>query len=268
MRLYPRYRRAVVEAQHEIGPHGHAALPAHDQPYQVGDLVARRHEIHERHDAFGAGELGLEDQRARRGTGARPAIWGIPEPRASAHARACPAARRSMRPSRSEASTASRSIRHGRPALRSRSRRSARSPRCAGPSVTLPGRSVLADVAGRSIEALVVIDVVGAGLRVQQSPVRVQAAAAGRVGRRHRPRTRIAPRPARASAPVRSACLSRLSRSEPARASGVPNARRGSRNASSTSRFDILSSSLRSGNILVRVLNTWMPRPLPRIASV
>src|SRR6185437_6199533 len=60
---YPWDLRTVVEAQHELGAHPDLAPLTHDEAHDIRGLAARRHEIDQRDDAIGAGELRLEDER-------------------------------------------------------------------------------------------------------------------------------------------------------------------------------------------------------------
>ncbi len=55
--------RTVIEAQHQFHLHLHGAAPADHDPHEVGHTVADRHEVDERHSAFGRFEVRFEDQR-------------------------------------------------------------------------------------------------------------------------------------------------------------------------------------------------------------
>ena len=116
---------AEAEADHQLHVHPDPAANAAHQPHHVGGVAARRHEIDQVDRAVSGLEPRLQDQGvvpiAARGAGnlARPARS------ASGRASRCREALQSRRRNRRPASTASRSIRSGRPAPRSRNRRSA-----------------------------------------------------------------------------------------------------------------------------------------------
>src|SRR6202008_140934 len=60
---YPRYGRAIAEAQHQLDAHGHAAALADHDAHKVRVGAADRHEIDQRDRALVGLEAGFEDQR-------------------------------------------------------------------------------------------------------------------------------------------------------------------------------------------------------------
>ena len=127
---HPRPDQAVVEAHHPLVGHPDRPLAAPHAAHEVGAAVVGRHHVAQHEHAGGRRERRLEDRAvADVAPGALDALGvrGGDDPASVVVGR--PAGRRSRRGSRSGAGTASRPIRPGRPAPRSRGRRRVRSPR-------------------------------------------------------------------------------------------------------------------------------------------
>ena len=75
---HPRDHRPVVEPDHELGAHLHAALESLDDAHDVGLRLARRHEVDDADPARVGLPLALEDQRvvAVAAIGRRPRALG------------------------------------------------------------------------------------------------------------------------------------------------------------------------------------------------